>query len=378
MLLLGAGAVWADTLSPDEKLAAIRKGLVQAALEGPTEVSTTQWIDGNGALQELSAFRSGMKVRGVRVLGYSADGQGDPMAKLQWQDAEGPESAPKGKKTALCKAPLLGRLQHVLGWSWISNSAWSADNAPLIDALQSSVFAQLQLAGAAKAQWRLVERAPSASRSSYQQALLGSSQDDLPWQLQFQLVAGVSKPAPAGISPVAPAIAVPSEKMAAPRFMSEPPTTVVQVRMTLTGRNQSRPALQSDVTLKLSGTEDNWGTPSLSAAARDLVAQQAQTWGQALQNHLGCQAVLADVTQATGAQVRINVGNAAGVRVGDDWVLAHDQSGVQRALEPGASAQTVLAKVQSVGEYYALLRPVSGSTQNVKTTWTAWSADAAH
>ena len=67
-LLLCAGALWAETLSPEEKLAAIRKGLVQAALDGPTQVSATQWIDGNGALQELSAFRSGMKVRGVRVL----------------------------------------------------------------------------------------------------------------------------------------------------------------------------------------------------------------------------------------------------------------------------------------------------------------------
>ncbi len=376
MLLLGAGALWADTLSPEDKLAAIRKGLVQAALDGPTQVSTTQWIDGNGALQELSAFRSGMKVRGVRVLAYSADAQGDPMAKLQWQDADSTDKASSGK--AQCKTPLNGRLQHVVGWSWLSSTPWGADTAPLIDALQSGVRGQLQQAGVAKAQWRLVERAGSENRTSYQQALLGSSQDDLPWQLHFQVLGAAPKATPVAPAAVAPATPGRADAIAVPVLLTEPTALEVQVRMTLTARNQSKPALQSQVSLKLSSTDDNWGAPTLSTAARELVSQQAQAWGQALQHHLGCQAVLADVTQASGAQVRINVGNAAGVRVGDDWVLAHDQNGVQRALEPGATAQTVLAKVQSVGEYYAQLRPLSGNTQNVKTSWTAWSAEAAH
>ena len=41
-LLLAAGALWGEGLSPEDKLAAIRKGLVQAALDGPTQVSTTR------------------------------------------------------------------------------------------------------------------------------------------------------------------------------------------------------------------------------------------------------------------------------------------------------------------------------------------------
>ena len=383
-LALGAGALWADTLSAEEKLTAIRKGLVQAALDGPTQVSTTQWIDGNGALQELSAFRSGMKVRGVRVLAYTADAQGEPTAKLQWQEADTSEAGATGKSRAQCKTPLNGRLQHIVGWSWLSSTPLNADSAPLMDALQSQVLGQLQQAGAAKAHWRLVERPRSEGRSSYQQALLGSSQDDLPWQLHFQWVSAAPKVAPtATVASAAPAPAVAtapgrSDLLTVPGLQTEPPAVAVQLRMTLTARNQSRPALQSEVSLKLTSGDDNWGAPSLNAAAREAVTEQVRAWGQALQNHLGCQAVLADVTQASGAQVRINVGSTAGVRVGDDWVLAHDMNGVQRALEPGAPAQTVLAKVQSVGEYYAQLRPVSGNTQNVKTSWTAWSAEAAH
>ncbi len=379
-LLLSAGALWADTLSPDEKLAAIRKGLVQAALEGPTQVSATQWIDGNGALQELSAFRSGMKVRGVRVLAYGADAQGEATAKLQWQSADGSDPTGNGKAAAACKAPVGGRLQHVMGWNWTTQTPLSADNAPVLDALQASVLAQLQQAGAATAQWRLVERARTEGRSSYQQALLGSSQDEMPWQLQFQLLAM----GPGASSPAVDVPLPPQAKSGRPTVQPpigpvlEPAVLQVQVRMSLTARKQPTPALQSTTTLNLTITDDNWASPGLSVAAQAQVAKQIQAWSLALQRQLACQTVMADVTQAAGAQLRINAGSAAGVRVGDEWVIAHDQNGVQRVLEPGAAAQTVLARVQSVGEYYAQLRPVSGNAQNVSNTWTAWSAEASH
>ena len=384
-LLLSAGALWADTLSPDEKLAAIRKGLVQAALDGPTQVSATQWIDGNGALQELSAFRSGMKVRGVRVLAYGADAQGETTAKLQWQSADGSDPTGSGKAPA-CKTPLSGRLQHVLGWNWSSSTPLSADSAPMFDALQASVLAQLQQAGASSAQWRLVERARSEGRSSYQQALLGSSQDEMPWQLQFQLLAISPTPStPPGAALIPNALlglqpkAGRSEQAADASASAQPAAGLqVQMRMTLTARKQPKPMLQSSAILTLSATDDNWASPGLSPAAQAQVEQQVQAWSQALQRQLGCQAVMADVTQAAAAQVRINVGSAAGVRVGDEWVLAHDQNGVQRALEPGAAAQTVLAKVQAVGEYYAQLRPLNDTKQTIQTTWTAWSAEAQH
>jgi hypothetical protein len=374
LLACSAGWVRADTLSPDAQLAAIRKGLVQAALEGPTQVSTTQWIDGNGALQESSAFRNGMKVRGVRVLAYGADAQGEPLAQLQWQGADASEAAakPTNAKSAQCKTPLSGRLHHVVAWNWTNTTPLDADSAPLLDALRFGVLAQLQQAGTASAQWRLVERTPREGRSSYQQALLGSSADELPWQLQFQLAAMPAKPA------LAPAsfAAGNSDAPPAPVQPSEAGGLNVELRMTLTARNQTKPALQSSASLTLDSAQDNWGPSGLSNSARDQIAQQVRAWSQALQSQLGCQMVMAEVTQAAGTQVRINVGSAAGVRVGDDWLLANDQSAVQRPLEPGAVSQTVLAKVQSVGEHHAVVRPTAGAMQNVKTSWTAWPAEA--
>ena len=55
-------------ISAEQRLAALRQSLLKTAMEGPTEVKSTQWIDHTGALRESSSFTSGMLVRGVRVL----------------------------------------------------------------------------------------------------------------------------------------------------------------------------------------------------------------------------------------------------------------------------------------------------------------------
>ena len=104
-LLIGAvlACAWAATAQAEtaptleERLAAIRQGLVQAALEGPTQVTATQWIDAQGALRESSSFRSGMQVRGVRVIGYDSDEQGDVKAKIDWQTLKSTGAAPTAR-----------------------------------------------------------------------------------------------------------------------------------------------------------------------------------------------------------------------------------------------------------------------------------------
>jgi hypothetical protein len=105
--------------------------------------------------------------------------------------------------------------------------------------------------------------------------------------------------------------------------------------------------------------------------------QLAENAALELYKTLACQTVVGEVTQALGKQFRINLGAAAGVRVGDTWVLADAGKLPQRALEPGNTANTVMAKVQYVTEHYAQLAPTAGPAQNVQIRWAAWSADDA-
>ena len=99
-----------QTLGLEERLAAIRSSLVQAALEEPTQVQSTQWIDAKGVLQESSTFRNGMKIRGVRVLAYSTDAQGQPQAKLELQQKSALEKQ-------ACSVAAASSLQHVVSFT---------------------------------------------------------------------------------------------------------------------------------------------------------------------------------------------------------------------------------------------------------------------
>lgn len=329
-----------QTLGLEERLAAIRSSLVQAALEEPTQVQSTQWIDAKGVLQESSTFRNGMKIRGVRVLAYSTDAQGQPQAKLELQQKSALEKQ-------ACSAAAASALQHVLAFTVDAGGPWSADDAPLVDALRSALNAEWQRASVASALWRLSDRTYESSRSAYQQALLGNSGDEIPLKMHIQLVMGQKKDKQSGV------------------FM----------RMTLSARNQSKPLAQSLLPMPLEAKASNWGAPQLSDAALALLSLQVKAAAQTVQSALACKPVQAEVTQAMGAQVRINMGSAAGVKVGDEWLLADGQKFPQRMLESGVASQTVLARVQLVGEHFAQLKPVAGPMQSVQRQWTAWTAD---
>jgi len=370
-----------EALSPEERLAAIRKGLVQAALEGPTQVQATQWIDGKGALQESSSFRAGMEVRGVRVLGYGADDQGDPLARLQWVNADTAKTAGLALDKRQCNTERVGKLQHVVAWNWVNEGTADADTAPLLASLQTSVVAQLEqntgTGTGSSAAWRMVERPRPIARTSYEQALLGSSLDTTAWRIELQAKL-VTAPPPVMVAPAPGAMKNRSGGDTEASAPPEPKGMTVQLRLVLTGRQQNKPALQFEASLPFKAANDNWGAPGFSANTREQIAGQTQVWRTELDRYLGCLPVVADVVQAAGGQLRINVGSAAGLQVGDEWVVASDRNAVQRALEPGVMEQTVLTQVQSVGAYHAELRAIAGNKQNVQTSWTAWSAKALH
>ena len=123
---LAAGAAAAADLSPEERLQAVRQGLTHQAMQGATQVHTTAWIDEQGALREASSFRTGMQVRGVRVIAYSRDGQGQPQAQLQVQS---PQDLLKGQpgagKPAAADSPTNSAMYWVCTCSPVGLGRWT-------------------------------------------------------------------------------------------------------------------------------------------------------------------------------------------------------------------------------------------------------------
>ena len=389
-LLLGT-AGWsasAQTLSLEEKLAAIRKSLVEVALEGPTKITSTQWIDGKGALQEANSFRSGVEVRGVRVIAYGTNEQGEATAKLQWEDpkvSKGQKSAADQKKPEpTCKPIPGGRLQHMIGLQWDISPRFASDELPLLEEMRNKWSAQIASTGSAGSLWRVTDMPRSAKRSSYEQALLGSGLDDLPWRLEIS-----AKPLPkseSGLFDRAGASAIEggdasagNQRRQAPMGYLWPPimpiTVPIDLEIRLYARNQSKPVLQANSKATLQAQDSNWRMQQLSTDSRTLILQQAESWSLELFKTLVCLPIAGEVTQAQGKQIRINLGASSGLRVGDNFLLADTGTVPQRILEAGNAGQTVMAKVHYVGPHYAQLVPSAGPGEKVQARWAAWSAD---
>ncbi len=365
---LAASCVSAQqALTQEEKLSAIRQGLVQAAIEGPTKVQSTVWIDAQGALQESSSFRTGMEVRGVRVLSYERDNQGQASADLRWQAASRTTHAADSAEPLACKAlASAGRLQHVIGLSIATASEWTVDELPAIKALENSLLSQWRGAAGGTVVWRMAT-STGGVRSAYENALLGSSADQVPWQAKLSL-----RP----LTRQVPWLVTLRQNFSEGAMVSgASPEALLQLDFSLTARNQYEPLFEAHTQIKWRTERPSWEAGQLSLEAQDLLAQQFQSWSQEIRQRLICEPVLPEVILSSRDGVRINAGALAGVRVGDEWLLADGKNYMRQILEPGVVAQSVLAKVQSVGEHHAQLQLIAGPQSAVQRSWRAWSTE---
>ena len=365
---LAASCVSAQqALTQEEKLSAIRQGLVQAAIEGPTKVQSTVWIDAQGALQESSSFRTGMEVRGVRVLSYERDNQGQASADLRWQAASRTTHAADSAEPLACKAlASAGRLQHVIGLSIATASEWTVDELPAIKALENSLLSQWRGAAGGTVVWRMAT-STGGGRSAYENALLGSSADQVPWQAKLSL-----RP----LTRQVPWLVTLRQNFSEGAMVSgASPEALLQLDFSLTARNRYEPLFEAHTQIKWRTERPSWEAGQLSLEAQDLLAQQFQSWSQEIRQRLICEPVLPEVILSSRDGVRINAGALAGVRVGDEWLLADGKNYMRQILEPGVVAQSVLAKVQSVGEHHAQLQLIAGPQSAVQRSWRAWSTE---
>ena len=321
LCVVSAMAAEPIALSADDKLAAIRQGLLEAALEGPTQVQATQWIDAKGALRESSSYRNGMQVRGVRVLGYTQDATGKPNATLQWQ----------------------------------------SDDQALLPSLRRLLTAELERASTSSAVWRL-NQMPNrgATRSTYEQALLGGADEEMPWQLRISLQQ-------------LPAV---TQARTFGTWTERPTPIKIAVTMALGARGLGKALSQVAVTLDLEAdASNNWQSVQWTKATSDQISTQAHQWARQLETELSCQPVVAKVTEVVDNRIRINAGASAGLRVGDEWLLADGKQVLERTLEASLAPHTVLAKVMVVAEHHAQLTTVAGANKAVGHNWIGWTTE---
>jgi len=331
-------SVSAQSLTAEERLEAIRQSLVQRSLEGPTQVRSTQWVDGNGALRESNSFVTGMEVRGVRILAYGRDMDQQPTATGMQLDG----------KTALahsCVAPAVdGTVWHQLNWELRYGSPMAAGRrfeAQLI----GQQFRQQAFAASHHAKsWRVSERKLPAD--GYEQLLVGQGEQLVPWVLRLNVSASGD-------------------------FF--PGANVYDVSWELIGRGAGQdPAFRGfkQISINVPLTVGIESKP-LSPLVVAQIQASIQSFQQGMEKVLSCQVPQFQVLKFNSGSVRIAGGAASGIRVGSQMVLADRLQLPLRALEPRALERIAMAEVVAVSDYYAELKFTAGTKFPANAQWVA-------
>ena len=373
MLLTGQQLMAADALSAEERLAAVRQSLLQAALEAPTKVVATSWIDEQGALREMNSFRNGMQVRGVRIVSYERDANGQPNAAVQWDKV----ADPADKTPPVCPPPS-DRFKHLVTLQWDLPANLPADERWMLESLRALVGERLRASASAAGQWRLRDRLPEP-QGAYARALLGDANPAATWSATVRMtqVPPVVAQAPSKPStdPNAVAVRVPgwfSGSSSPQLYWDSAPRLSVRLELVLQERDVIRPAFARTLHLDLLSEQVGFGPVQLSEATRIALGPQLTYLADSVGAALACRAFNPQVTLADGTEFQIDAGAASGLQVGDEWVLVNGQQIPQRSLDAGVIAQTVLARVSSVSEGSARLQWLAGPQKAVQTQWRAW------
>ena len=324
----------ANPLSPEERLDAIRQALVKRAMEGPTEVRASAFIDGNGVLREASSFVTGMEVRGVRVMAYGRDVDQQAAANIVSESSK--PISPNGCKPS--KSPVW----HQLTWESVS--------VPMPVTYQyEAQQVELQwkkmalVAGQQSGVWRLNER--KYVSDTYERMLVGQGEQHVPWVLKVSVT---------------------------PSRDSMTAVHAFDMRWELVSRTQGNTLYQAEQKITIM-------QPALvSATSRPLEAEvltqiQAalQVMTQGMDRVLSCRVPQFEVLKIRQDSVRIAGGSSSGLKVGASVVLTDKDQLPSRALEPKAFDSLAMGEVVSVSEFAAEVRLKTSAKINNPSQWMA-------
>ena len=383
-------------LTAQERLDAIRQSLVDASLQTPTRVATTTWLDAQGSLRENSTFKNSLNVPAVRVAGFDRDETGQAKARLQYPSAATAKTSTSaavketGFKGAVqkfqklmdtaanyakdltpqseavmasaCTPQMSERMHHLIDFGMaIEPSAHPVVLQSLLPQLQTQWVQQAGAAGEARA-WRAVNNLPAASMSNhmsaYERALIGNRPITLPWQAHLKIRTE----------------ALPANGLEG-LLGNTGNALVLSLDFQLSRHDGQAETFEESTSLQIEVDRPAWSAPRLSNASMALIQSQLQTWRASAEQWLSCHAIHPVVTAVVSDQIQINAGAMAGVRKGDEWLVANPARFPAELLGKEGAPQTLLARVQAVTPYNSQLVVLAGPAQAAQAEWRAWPTD---
>ena len=261
-----------------------------------------------------------------------------------------------------CQSPVATRLNHVMGLSLdIDPTANSVLLQSFLPQLQTQWIDQSTASGQART-WRAVNNLPEASMSktmsSYERALIGNRPQKFPWEAVLKIrTEALSASGLEGLMGLSGN------------------NLVLKLDFQIVGTESQSEKFEESVSLAINVDRPAWSAPKLTSDSLASIQEQLQTWRATAEQWLACQSINPSVTAVYPQQVQINAGAAAGVRKGDEWLVASPSRFPAELMGKEGAPQTLLAQVQSVTPYNSQLVILAGPAQAAQPEWRAWPTD---
>ncbi len=331
-------SVAAADLSPEERLKAIRSAMVEVAMKSNTRVSATSWMESDGKLRELNRFSSEIKLRDLQVAKYERDAGQQPQAELAVTNVE-------AVKPGRCEAPQAkAPLRQVMTVSMDLSPGLANTQRYQAQQLGFAARAQLVQAGARAERWRLISN-PTQART-YDRLVHGHGEEHVQWHAQLTVT-----PVPlAGVSDDHSAFGL---------------------TLQVSGPGQRQGWFTAEEVVVPSLPTQTYGSPKVDTDTYIAIARAVSAMADQLDKRLACEPQTFSVAQMDG-RLALNAGTNAGLKVGDQLMIADPSVLPRHTLEPGALDAAVLAEVKSVTPYQAEIKQVAGRKQKFNGAWVAW------
>lgn len=330
----------------EAKLQALRNALVDTALEAPTDIRNSAWLDSEGRLHESTRISSGVRVRGVRVNSYIDE------AGLLEAQIETREKVYLPAETLFCG--VVGQGLKRQGLLSAMNFPEDGRNDTAIGAGIRNHAAQRLLAQAGASGVWMLSNAPQFA-SSYERFIAGGASDHAPYLFELRVDVEQRPASTTGIAGHWYRSFM--ENYDLPRRKDAKP---VHLALSVRERHSGATTWQGFAAMTLPRQTVTLGQPVLSQQAAALTDSIVDAWLAELHMAMHCAPVYFTILNGDSHHYVINAGYRAGLKVGDKFLLADRARLPGHILEQGALESMVLAEVEWVRADTAQLRRLVG------------------
>ena len=344
---------------PEQELDAIKRVLVEDALQVPTRVVPPAWVDQSGQLQQGTRVVNGATVRGVRVANYLGDGTGVTVKGIA---ADELSADPPPVNTHLLPSDE----------RWMQRVSFTSD---LSDSIRGDhrYFATKML-NEWRTQWGDVVRTQAirwgqsphvmSKLGSYQAAVQGDNTSQLAdWHLSLKVHNAVAASALQG-----PSLALSKDAVSVPVK-----TTDWQIDLVLTKRGQHQATWLYSQQLVWDVDALSLLPPDVPQTVIDSIRLGSASGVQGINTLMSREPLQFSILNYEGQDLTVSGGSQNGLRVGDTLVLVNSRELLEPVLQASVAQRLALGEVVQVGAVRSTIRQVAGSKLPMSSagTWVA-------